>query len=133
MKHFLAILSILGILAAPVAEATVVVPIGQIVTNSVAIASSGTTSAAISTNGLSLVGLLFPTITSTAVTFTVSSTVGGTYVPLYNASGAVSYTIASGRWVSINPADFAGVQFFKIVMGTSEGSARTIIASLKGI
>lgn len=109
------------------------VPVGQVVSAAVAISNGGTTSAAIKTSGMSLVGIQFPaTMTSTAVTFTVSSD-GTTFVPLYNSSGALSYTIAGGRFLAINPADFYGATYFKIVLGSSEGAARSLTAILKGI
>lgn len=109
------------------------VAVGQVLQAPIMIASSGTTSAAIAAKGMSLVGVQLPaTVTSTAMTFTVSSD-GVTYVPLYNSAGAVSYTIASGRFIAINPVDFYGATYFKIVMGSSEAASRSLTAILKGI
>lgn len=120
-------------LAIPIFAHSSVVPLGQVVQAPVTIASSGTTSAAIQTGGMSLVGIQFPaTMTSTALTFTVSKD-GVTYVPLYNSAGQVSYTIAGGRYIAINPVDFYGATYFKIVTGSSEGAARSLTAILKGI
>lgn len=99
----------------------------------VSIANSGTASAAILCNGLSLVGIQLPaTFTGTALTFQVSVD-GTTYQSLYNASGAVSYTVAEGRFYAINPQDFYGVVYLKIVSGSSEGAARSFTALLKGL
>jgi hypothetical protein len=109
------------------------VAVGQVLQAPVTIALSGTTSAAIAAKGMSLVGVQLPaTVTSTAMTFTVSSD-GVTYVPLYNSAGAVSYTIAGGRFIAINPVDFYGATYFKIVMGSSEAASRSLTAILKGI
>lgn len=109
------------------------VPVGQVITRPTTIAISTTTSAAIVTGGASLVGIQFPSaLTSTTVTFTVSSD-GVTYVPLYNSSGAVSYTVAASRFLAINSADFYGATYFKIVMGSTELAARSLTAILKGI
>ena len=110
------------------------VSLGQIVYNSLAIATSQPNSAVITTEGLSLCGILFPAaFTGTTVTFLACDTLGGTYVPVYNSAGAVSYTVAQGRYVAIDPKDFYGIQFLKIVSGSSEAAGRTIICSLKGI
>lgn len=110
------------------------VAVGTLVQATTTIANAGTTSAAISTKGLSLVGIQFPTtFTGTTVTFTMSDTVDGTYVPVYNASGAVSVTIAQARYYALDPKDFQGILFLKIVSGSSEGGARTLKLSLKGM
>lgn len=131
-KFLLAIMMAVVLTGAQPARASVV-PLGQVLQSPVTIALSGTTSAAIAAKGMSLVGIQFPAaLTSTAVTFTVSSD-GVTYVPLYNSAGAVSYTIAAGRYMAINPVDFYGATYFKIVMGSSEAAARSLTAILKGI
>lgn len=130
MKIFLVALLTLILSAQAFAS---VVPVGQVVQNAITIASSGTTSAAVHSNGMSLVGIQLPaTMTSTAITFTASKD-GVTYVPLYNSSGQVSYTIASGRFIAVNPVDFYGVPYFKVVTGSSEGASRALTLILKGI
>lgn len=98
------------------------------------IASGQTTSGVVSTGGMALCGILMPAaFTGTALTFVVCNTSGGTYQPLYNSSGQVSYTVAASRYIAITPVDFAGVAFFKIVSGSSEGATRTLICSMKGL
>ena len=95
--------------------------------------SIGTTSDVITTGGLSLVGIKLPaTFTGTTLTFLMCDTVGGTYVSVNNSSGPVSYTVAQNKYYAIDPKDFHGIQFLKIVSGSSEASARTIICALKG-
>ena len=97
------------------------------------IAASGTTSAAINMNGLSLVGIFIPAaFTGTTLTFTGSPD-AATYYPVKNSSGAVSYTVTTSEYIAINPQDFYGLQYIKIVSGSTEGSARTLTYSLKGI
>jgi hypothetical protein len=127
------VILVLAMLSAQTAF-TNAVPVGQVVYPSVVIPSPSPTSAAMPTNGMSLVGCMMPaTVTSTAMTFQVATSLTGTYEPLYNSSGQVSYTIASGHYVAINPADWSGVQFYKIVFGSSEAAARTLVCSMKGI
>jgi len=101
---------------------------------SVAIASSATKSAVINQNGLSLVGIYLPTaFTGVALTFEACDTVDGTFLPVKKADGnSLSYTVAQGTYVAIDPKDFAGISFLKIVSGTAEGAARTLKIALKG-
>lgn len=95
--------------------------------------ASGTTTPGFNTNGLPLVGIQMPAVfAGTVLTFLVASTLGGAYQQLYNSSGPVSYTVAQGRFQAINPVDFYGVQFLKIVSNASE-TAATLNLSLKGI
>lgn len=103
---------------------------------SVLIAATTTTSAAITTNGLSLVGILFPTVfTGTTVTFTMCDTLAGIYVPVKTGTAGtpLSYTVTAAGYNAIDPKDFQGIGFLKIVSGASEAAQRTLICSLKGI
>lgn len=100
---------------------------------SVTIAINTSASSAINQGGFTLVGCQFPAaFTGTTVTFTESSD-GTNYFPVYNSSGAVSYTIAQGRYYAFNSADLQGIHYLKIISGSSEAAARTLICSLKGI
>lgn len=100
---------------------------------SVAIANGTTTTDVIPTGGFVPVGIELPAaFTGTTVTFTVASSATGTFQPLYNSAGAVSYTVAQGRYIAIDPKDFYGVAFFKIVSGSSEGAARAFTVALRG-
>lgn len=99
------------------------------------IAASGTKTGVINCNGMALCGIKLPaSFTGTALTFEMCDTAAGTFVPVKNtASGtALSYTVAQGTYCAIDPKDFAGIQFLKIVSGSTEGSARTLVCSLKG-
>lgn len=108
---------------------------GQLNPNlSVTIANGQTVSALITTGGFSLCGILLPAaFTGTTLTFLVCNTAGGTFQPLYNSAGAVSYTVAASRYIAIDPKDFAGVAFLKIVSGSAEGALRTLVCSMKGL
>lgn len=97
------------------------------------IASSAQESSAIACGGMALVGIYLPAaFTGTALTFEACTTVGGTYQPVFNSAGAVSYTVAQGNYYAIDPKDFQGIQFLKIKSGTAEGAARTLNCVLKG-
>lgn len=99
-----------------------------------AIASGQTVSAAIPVNGLALVGIQLPAaFTGTALTFQ-GSLDGVLFQPIFvTTSGtALSYTVAQGHYVAIDPAPFQGLKALKLVSGTSEGAARALTLALKG-
>lgn len=97
------------------------------------IASGQTVGSVMNTGGQVLCGILMPAaFTGTTITFQVCNTSGGTFQPLYNSSGQVSYTVAASRYIAIDPKDFYGVAFLKLVSGSSEGATRTVICSMKG-
>lgn len=109
------------------------VPLGSLIESSASIPISTTTSGVVTTNGMSLVGIQVPAaFTGTALTFLVSDSATGSFFPLYNSAGAVSYTVAPSRWLAVDPKDFASAQFFKIVSGSTEIAARVLNLMLKG-
>ncbi len=102
----------------------------------VVIAASGTKSAAINLKGFTLCGVILPaTFTGTALTFEVSDAIDGTFVPLKSTTSgsALSYTVAQATYAAIDPKDFQGVQFLKVVSGSTEGSARTLKLATRGM
>lgn len=112
------------------------IPIGSLLVASPVIASGQTASDVIKTNGMSLCGIKIPAaFTGTALSFQMSDSEAGTFVPVKTAVGgtALSYTVAPGQYNAIDPKYFQGIQFLKIVSGTAEGAARTLQISLKGI
>lgn len=99
----------------------------------VTIASGQGLSAVIPTEGFSLCGIQIPAaFTGTALTFQACATASGTFQPVYNSAGAVSYTVAQGRYIAIDPKDFQGIAFLIIVSGSNEGASRSFTCSLKG-
>lgn len=100
----------------------------------VTIALNGTKTAAIDLKGFTVVGIQFPSaFTGTAVSFEVGPDQTGTFVPVYNSSGVISYTAAASRYLSIDPSVLMGVIHLKVVSNASEAAARTIILHLKGL
>jgi|SRR5882757_10712358 len=111
-----------------------IIATGSVVYATETIPISTSTSGIITTKGMCLCGIQLPaSFTGTALTFTAATAVDGTYQAVYNKSGLVSYTVAAGRYQAIDPLDFHGVQFMKIVSNGTEAAARTLICSLKGI
>jgi hypothetical protein len=101
---------------------------------SAAILIGQTVSAAIECGGLALCGIQLPAaFTGTALTFQASLD-GVTYQPVHSAAAGtlLSYTVSQGQYCAIDPKDFLGVAFLKIVSGSAESAARTLVCSLKG-
>jgi hypothetical protein len=91
-------------------------------------------SAGFATGGFALCGVFIPAaFTGTTITFLASTTLGGTYVSVENASGLVSYSVAPSQYIAINPQDFYGVAFLQIKSGSAEGASRTLTVALKGL
>lgn len=107
--------------------------IGQLHYGTVTIANGATTSGAIETkagNDMALVGIITPAaLTGVAFTFTACHTdSAGTFNTVYNTAGtAYSVTVGTSRFIAIDPVDFAGVSFLKVVSGSAEGAARSIV------
>ncbi len=100
----------------------------------VVVANGQQISATLYTGGFGVVGIFLPAaLTSTTLTFLGCATSGGTFLPVYNSSGLVSYTVAQGRYVSINSLDLQGLAYIQINMGSAEGAARTLNVALKGV
>jgi hypothetical protein len=100
---------------------------------SVEIEEGQTESAIIDCSGFVLCGVMLPAaFTGTVLTFLASTTESGPFQPVYNSSGQVSYAVAQGEYIAIDPKDFHGVAFLQIVSGSSEAALRTLTCSLKG-
>ena len=102
------------------------------------ILTASTKSAEIDLGGGDICGFILPgTWTGTALTFEVTNTTGGTYVPLYDgvSGSAVSVTVAQSRAYSILPSTFAGWRYVKIVSdAAANGDAgRTVILAVRDI
>jgi hypothetical protein len=101
----------------------------------VTIESSETKSAEVDLRGTTLCGLYMPAaFTGTTLTFEAATSSGGTFVPVYDELGnQVSITVSSSRFISLDPAEFAGIQFLKAVSGSSETAARIINLALRSV
>jgi hypothetical protein len=100
----------------------------------VTIAISTTTSPAVDCGGFVLCGIQLPAVlTGTAISFLASAD-GVTYQPLFNTTTGtlLSYTVTEATFQAINPQDFQGVNYFKIVSNETEVAARTFHCALRG-
>lgn len=112
----------------------VAAPLGQIAPNKpVVVADGQTKSAAFATNGMALVGIAIPSsFEGTTLTFESGDALAGTFSPIYNSAGQVSYTVAASRYIAIDPKDFHGVLFLKLVVSSQTGDS-TLEVTLKGL
>ena len=100
----------------------------------VAIASGQTASAAINLAGTQLCGIHMPAaFTGASVTFQAATTLGGTYQTVQKNGADLTVTVTQGKYVSLTPADLAGVQFLKIVSASAEGSSRTLTLATRPV
>jgi hypothetical protein len=95
---------------------------------------SSTTSAAVDTQGGSLVGLVMPAaFTGSSVTFQVSPD-NVTFSDYYDTDGnAVTVQVGASRYIGIVRDDFANARYIKIVSGSTEAAERTITLSVRGL
>ena len=100
---------------------------------SLAIANGATTSNAVDVRGMTLFQVLLPAaFTGVSLTFTTSDSYAGTYQALQDNTGAaVSITVAQGKNYDLPPA-LASSAFLKIVSGSAEAAARTLVLVCKG-
>ena len=99
------------------------------------IANTEQESSAINLAGRNFCGIYLPAaFTGTALTFLASDAIDGDYLPIkVTTSGtALSYTVAQGNYVAVNPQDFLGVNFLKVVSGSAQAAERTIKCAVKG-
>ncbi len=98
-------------------------------------ATATQTVSTINANGLALVGIQLPAaFTSTTLTF-YGSIDGSTWQQVYvTTSGtALSYTVAQGHYVAIDPVPFYGLKYLQIKTGSDETATRSLTVSLKGL
>ena len=95
----------------------------------VTIANSGTTSTAIDTAEYVAIGIILPAaFTGSAITFSVSQD-NTTYGTLYTAANAAqSITVTQARAYPM-PDDALKFRYVKLISGSSEEGARTIVWS----
>ena len=100
----------------------------------VTIASGQTVSNAVNCLGTVLVGIQTPAaLTGTSLTFQVSDA-GVTFFDYYNAAGnQVTVAMSVDKRIGLLPADFAGIQYIKLVSSSAEGAERKFTLIFRGM
>lgn len=110
-------------------------------TKTAVIAESGSLSGEVDLEGYSISHIVMPAAwTAANITFAVSTTTGGTFVPLYDESGSevTSVVAASGAYAQdANAGKLFGIRYIKLRSGTNasavtQTAARTLTLLLKG-
>jgi hypothetical protein len=97
-------------------------------TDTVTIASSGTTSTALTMQGGRVpLAIITPSgLTGTTFKFQASADQGANFYALYNEGTEYSVAVNTSRYIALNPNVFEGVKVLRIVSGSSEAAVRTI-------
>jgi hypothetical protein len=91
------------------------------------ITTNGTASAEVDLDGEVLCGISTPSsLVGTSLTFTVATASGGTFNNMMDGNGNVyTLTMSTNDYIRLNPNDFVGVQFIKLVSGSTETGGAT--------
>ena len=94
----------------------------------VTIPASGTKSSEIDLGPYTPVGLYIPSaFDGTAIQFEVASATGGTFVAVVDGAGSnYQKTVATSKFLPIDPQVLMGGRFIKVVSGSTESSERTL-------
>lgn len=97
------------------------------------IAASSTTSTEITLNGALVCGIYIPKgFTGTAISFLASVISGGETFRVADGEGnAYSLTCAAGDYVPLEPSIFAGIDFLKVVSGSTESTLRYLMIATR--
>jgi hypothetical protein len=93
------------------------------------IALNQTKSGEVNTKGLQPIGIQLPAaFTGTSISFERAKASGGTFGPVQNVSGTGLYSVpcAAGQYIPLDPIVMLGINFLKVVSGSSEVAARDI-------
>ncbi len=94
------------------------------------IASGQTESAALDLNGLELVGFFIPsTFDGTTLSLSTAPAADGIYVAVQDGDGSdFSLTVAASKYVAVSSLGVtAGLQYVKLVAGTTQSTTDTVI------
>jgi len=98
------------------------------------IANGQAISSPVDVAGTTLAGIYMPAaFTGTSLTFQASKTIDGTYQTIFRLGADFSVAVAPGKFVALNPSDFAGAQFIKIVSSANEAASRTLSLAVRPV
>lgn len=90
------------------------------------IQNGDTASGVVNLAGFKLCGLRMPSaFTGSTVTIQSAKTPDGTFQTVYKNGAELTISVAASKKVALDPADFAGDQFIKVV-GSAQAAERTI-------
>ena len=71
--------------------------------------------------------------TGSSISFQTSASQTGTYQAIQVNGNDLSVTASAGKYIALSPADFAGVQFLKLVSSSAEAAGRTLTLSVRTV
>lgn len=105
----------------------------QIDYESATISSGQTTSAAKQIFGTTLCGIIIPSsFTGTSLKFQASAD-GTNFFNMYKDGADFSVSVAASKFIILQPADFAGVNYLKLISSATEAANRTLTLALRTI
>lgn len=105
---------------------------GRLQTQTVTIAAGACNSTSVDLNGLSLVGVVCPSVIDNTELDIEASLDDSTFVQAYNAFGnKLKLKVIEDSHIAINPIDLAGIRYLRFSTVTAEQSARTLTLILR--
>lgn len=105
---------------------------GKLQTQTVTIAAGAEESSSVDLNGLSLVGVVCPSVLDNTLFNVEASLDNSTFVQAYNAFGnKLQLTAKEDSHIAINPIDLAGIRYLRLATTEAEQSARTLTLILR--
>jgi len=97
--------------------------------NSATILSGQQNSSGVLIGGMTLCGIIMPAAwTAASLTLQMSIDNGATWTDVFDNDGTpISLTVAASRYVKLNPADFAGINFVRLVSSVNQAADRSIV------
>lgn len=91
------------------------------------IAISESDSAEVDLGGYDLCGITMPAaFTGTAISFKVATASGGTFNVVHDGGSLLSETASASKYIVLDPNQFKGVQYLKVVSNGTEVAERTL-------
>jgi hypothetical protein len=105
---------------------------GKLQTQTVTIAAGASESSSVDLNGLSLVGIVFPSVIDNTTMIVEASLDNSTFVTAYNTFGnRLDISVKESAHIAINPMDLAGIRHVRLCVSEVEQAARTITFILR--
>ena len=98
------------------------------------IANGGTTTNSFRMGARRALAIYTPTMTGTTFSFTASVDNSNFYAVHDNAGNLITFTLAAGKWITLTADKLAALQpfqFLKVVSGSAEAAARTLLVAMK--
>jgi hypothetical protein len=105
-----------------------------VATADVSISSGQTASAALDLMGGTLCGIYLPaSMVGTSLTFQAASSASGSYQTVQKNGSDMTLSFAASKYIVLNPSDFSGIRFLKIVSSATETATVSLTLALRSL